>query len=389
VGEWDLEGMFAVLLIEGIMELKFHWRLLQGGERSAITRTTGSSETSTGLPDLEAQIDFCRKAEEAGIHGLLTDFGASKPDSILLATALGLATTKIEFIIAYRSGLIMPTSFVQQLNTLSSLIGGRLSLNIVAGHSPEEQAYYGDFLPREQRYARTAEFLELCLALWRRKGPVTYDGQFYRTKDTRLGTPYVANQRACPEIFIAGGSDEAQELAKRCGTLWMRMGDIPENLRVSNQRVLAAGKEVGLRMAVIARPTHAEAVRAAHELVATLDRSLQEREKEAEFVKKSDSVSIKAIYQMADKDEWPASYLWRGAVRTHGPATVCLVGSPEELACVFMEYKKVGITQFILSGWPKLEEMAYFGTHVLPIVREKERALDKEQASNYAEYTAG
>jgi alkanesulfonate monooxygenase len=375
--------MSANAPIEGGMALKFHWRLLQGGERSAITRASGSSSSSTGLPDLEAQIDFCRKAEQVGIQGLLTDFGASKPDSILLATALGLATTKIEFIIAYRSGLIMPTSFVQQLNTLSALIGGRLSLNIVAGHSPEEQAYYGDFLPREQRYARTAEFLELCLALWRRNGPVTYDGRFYQTKDTRLNTPYVANQRTFPEIFIAGGSNEAQELAIRCGTLWMRMGDTPENLRESNQKVLSAGKEIGLRMAVIARPTHDEAVQAAHELVASLDQSLQESHKESEFVKKSDSVSIKAIYRMADENEWPAPYLWRGAVRTHGPATVCMVGSPEELACAFMEYKQIGITQFILSGWPKLEEMVYFGTHVLPLVREKERAF------SYAEPVAG
>ena len=375
--------MSANAPIEGGMALKFHWRLLQGGERSAITRASGSSSCSTGLPDLEAQIDFCRKAEQVGIQGLLTDFGASKPDSILLATALGLATTKIEFIIAYRSGLIMPTSFVQQLNTLSALIGGRLSLNIVAGHSPEEQAYYGDFLPREQRYARTAEFLELCLALWRRNGPVTYDGRFYQTKDTRLNTPYVANQRTFPEIFIAGGSNEAQELAIRCGTLWMRMGDTPENLRESNQKVLSAGKEIGLRMAVIARPTHDEAVQAAHELVASLDQSLQESHKESEFVKKSDSVSIKAIYRMADENEWPAPYLWRGAVRTHGPATVCMVGSPEELACAFMEYKQIGITQFILSGWPKLEEMVYFGTHVLPLVREKERAF------SYAEPVAG
>lgn len=375
--------MSANAPIEGGMALKFHWRLLQGGERSAITRASGSSSSSTGLPDLEAQIDFCRKAEQVGIQGLLTDFGASKPDSILLATALGLATTKIEFIIAYRSGLIMPTSFVQQLNTLSALIGGRLSLNIVAGHSPEEQAYYGDFLPREQRYARTAEFLELCLALWRRNGPVTYDGRFYQTRDTRLNTPYVANQRTFPEIFIAGGSNEAQELAIRCGTLWMRMGDTPENLRESNQKVLSAGKEIGLRMAVIARPTHDEAVQAAHELVASLDQSLQESHKESEFVKKSDSVSIKAIYRMADENEWPAPYLWRGAVRTHGPATVCMVGSPEELACAFMEYKQIGITQFILSGWPKLEEMVYFGTHVLPLVREKERAF------SYAEPVAG
>lgn len=357
------------------MPLKFHWRLMQGGERSRLTRATGSANESTGLPDLEAQIDFCRRAEEAGIHGLLTDFGASKPDSILLATALGLGTSKIEFIIAYRSGLIVPTSFVQQLNTLSALINGRLSLNIVAGHSPEEQAFYGDFLTREKRYERTAEFLEICRALWKQNGPVTYRGQYYQTENSRLNTPFMARQRTFPEIFIAGGSDEAQKVAIRCGTLWMRMGDTPENLRESNQRVLAAGKEVGLRMAIIARPTREEALLAARKLVDTLDPSLQEGQREQEFVKKSDSVSIKATFRMAAEEEWPAPYLWRGAVRTHGPATVCLVGSPEELARAFIEYKKVGVSQFILSGWPKLEEMVYFGGHVLPLIRRKEQEM--------------
>ena len=362
------------------MHLKFHWRLLQGGERTKLTRATGAAHTSTGLPDLEAQIDFCRRAEEAGIHGLLTDFGASKPDSIVLATALGLATSKIEFIIAYRSGLIAPTSFVQQLNTLSALIDGRLSLNIVAGHSPEEQAFYGDFLVREKRYERTAEFLEVCRALWKQNGPVTYRGQYYRTDNSRLNTPFIARRRSFPEIFIAGSSDEARELAIRCGTLWMRMADTAENLRESNQRALAAGKEVGLRMAIIARPTREEALRAAQELVGTLDPSLQESHREQEFVKKSDSVSIKTTYRIAAEEEWPTPYLWRGAVRTHGPATVCLVGSPEELACAFMEYKKVGVSQFILSGWPKLEEMVYFGKYVLPLVRQKEEEQEKAYA---------
>ena len=357
------------------MQLKFHWRLLQGGERSAETRSAATSRKATGLPDLQAQIDFCRTAERLGIHGVLTDFGASKPDSIVLATALGLSTSKIEFIIAYRSGLIAPTSFVQQINTLSALINGRLSLNIVAGHSPEEQAYYGDMLPHDQRYARTSEFLEVCRALWHGNGPVTYHGQYYQTKDTRLNTPFVAGERSFPEIFIAGGSKEAQGLAIRCGTLWMQIADTPEKLRESVQPVLAAGKEVGLRMAVIARPTREEAVRAAHDLVSGLDPSLHEKQRENRFVKESDSVSIRATYATAARVEWLNRYLWMGAVSTHGAATVCLVGSPEEVADAIMDYKAIGVSQFILSGWPKLEEMVFFGEHVLPLVRKKEQEL--------------
>src|SRR6185295_7399422 len=119
--------------------LRFHWRLPQGGEQSGASRAYQASLAAAGLPDLDAQIQFARAAEASGIDSLLVDFGWSKPDPILLATALGLATTTIRFIIAHRSGLMSPTAFVQQVNTLSALIDGRFSLNIVAGHSPEEQ----------------------------------------------------------------------------------------------------------------------------------------------------------------------------------------------------------------------------------------------------------
>ena len=49
------------------------------------------------------------------------------------------------------------------------LTGGRVSLNIVAGHSPDEQRYYGDFLTHDERYERTDEFLTIC----RRSGTPT------------------------------------------------------------------------------------------------------------------------------------------------------------------------------------------------------------------------
>ncbi len=115
--------------------------------------------SSVALPELDAQVEFCRLAVACGIDSLLLDFGFAKPDPILTAVALGLAVGDIRFIVAYRSGLMSPVTFVQQLNTLSTLIGGRFSLNIVAGHSPDEQRSYGDFLPHDDRYARTEEFL--------------------------------------------------------------------------------------------------------------------------------------------------------------------------------------------------------------------------------------
>ncbi len=39
-----------------------------------------------------------------------------------------------------------------------------------------------------------------------------------------------------------------------------------------------------------------------------------------------------------------------------------------------LEFGRTGVTHFILSGWPKLEEMAIFGTAVLPLIRAAERS---------------
>jgi alkanesulfonate monooxygenase len=353
--------------------------MLMGGEESVLTRTAMNTRLETGLPDLEAQTGFCRCAEESGIDSLLTDFGFAKPDPILLAAAVGMATEKIKFIVAYRSGLLCPTIFVQQLNTLSTLINGRFSLNIVAGHSPEEQRFYGDYLSHDERYARTEEFLDICKSLWNRSGEVSFEGKYYKLEKAKLNTPFVANGRTSPEIFIGGSSPPARKLAVKHGTCWMQLGDTPEKVRPTVIPALEAGIEVGLRMAIIARPTHEEAVRAAHRLIEGLDAEQKDTEKEKEFVRKSDSVSIRATY--GQQGDWLTSYLWTGAVRTIGAAGIALVGSPEEVASAIMEYRKIGITQFIFSGWPKLDEMLFFGKEILPLVRRKEQESERLNSS--------
>src|SRR5712671_4081150 len=101
-------------------------------------RAAKSRAAVTGVPDLDALTAFCRHAEECGIESLLTAFGFHRPDPLILATALGMATEKIKFMVACRSGINSPTGFVQQVNTVSAMTQGRICLNIVAGHTPAE-----------------------------------------------------------------------------------------------------------------------------------------------------------------------------------------------------------------------------------------------------------
>jgi len=341
------------------MPLRFHWRLLQGGDEGA--------SAALALPDLEAQVELCRTAEDCGIDSLLVDVNAAKPDPMALGLSLALATDRMRFMVAHRPGLMSPTLFVQQVNTFAALTGGRISLNVVAGHSPREQRSYGDFLSHDERYERMDEYLAVCHALWDRSGPVTFRGRYLRIEEGRLNTPFVDAVRSRPEIYLGGSSAPAREVAARRASCWMRFADTPEQIRAQGA---PPGVETGLRLSVVVRPTREEAVAAARALLAP-ETAPGQRQDEAAFVRASDATGVRAAYQLAEQ-EWLTPCLWAGAVPTHGATSLALVGTPGEVAAALLEYGRAGVSQFILSGWPKRAEMVRFAREVLPRVRAAE-----------------
>ena len=58
--------------------------------------------------------------------------------------------------------------------------------------------------------------------------------------------------------------------------------------------------------------------------------------------------------------------LWAGVGLVRGGAGTALVGSHTEVADLIEEYAAVGIDEFVLSGYPHLEEAYWFGEGVLP-----------------------
>src|SRR2546423_11812994 len=189
--------------------LRFHWSLSSAGSE---LKGANARAVYNGIPDLAAHLAYCEAAEACGIESLLTAFGFHRADPMTLAAALGVLTSKVKFMVAIRSGVISPTSFVQQVNTVSALTQGRICLNVVGGHTPKEQRAYGDFLSHDERYARTDEFLSICRALWAVKGPVSFKGTYYEIEDAAVKTPFVSRERRAPEIFLGGASDAALNL---------------------------------------------------------------------------------------------------------------------------------------------------------------------------------
>jgi alkanesulfonate monooxygenase len=356
--------------------LRFHWMFPKGGEvamktaqETSLVLTTRSTSPAN-LPDMDGWLQFARAAEEMGIESVLLSFGYYEPDTIFIACAVGRVTTKLKFIVAYRAGLVQPTSFVQQINTLSGLIDGRVALNIVAGSSPEEQRGYGDFLDHDQRYARADEYLAICRAFWETQDEVNFAGKYCRVEHGKLLTPFIAPDRTSPEIYVSGHSEQAQQLALNRATSYLRLIDTPEKLSPVVSRFRAQGIEVSLRLCLICRPTREEAISAAKSILP--DKEIEREERG--ILTGSDSQVLHQALAAADKVGWLNRNLWAGLVPYYGSSAMTLLGSPQELAEIFLEYKRIGVTQFIISGWPKLDEMMIFGREVLPLVREMESA---------------
>jgi alkanesulfonate monooxygenase len=327
-----------------------------------------------GLFSLETQIEFCQAAEHSGIDSMLMAFGFTRPDPVVLSAALGMATKQIKFMIAVRPGVTSPTLFVQQINTVSALTDGRVHINIVTGHSPHELRYYGDSLEHDQRYERTDEFLSVCKAFWQRSGEVNFQGKYYDIHNGKLNTPFVSQYRSSPEIFLGGNSELAEELAiKHANCLW-RFADTPANLRSRIPLITARGTEVGLLVSILARPTREAAARDAYAMIQSL-RAKQTQPFGKEFAQKTDSVAYKSTLKLAESSssDWLTPWLWTGAIPYLGSPAIALVGGPEDIASAIMEYKEIGISQFLFMGWPDLDEMTFFGREILPLVREREK----------------
>lgn len=352
--------------------LRFHWRLIQGGDgQGAIASERLSS--AVAVPELAAQITFCREAEQCGIDSVLVDISAGKPDSIALAMALAMSTERLKFMVAHRPGLMSPTLFVQQVNTFSTLAAGRITLNMVAGHSPAEQLTYGDHLPHDARYERMREYLAIAARFWSRETTVNFEGEHYRIGEGRLNTPFVAPDRATPEIYVGGGSSKARALASEFADCWLRFADTPEKIAPQAAAVRGgSGLEVGLRLSCIIRPTRREALRAARSLLEA-PQVENRRRSEASFLKRSDSESLRDAYFLGDR-EWLTGCLWAGAVQAFGATCLALVGTPHEVAEELWCFKEAGVSQFILHGWPKWDEMRIFCREVMPLIRQRERS---------------
>jgi alkanesulfonate monooxygenase len=362
----------------------FHWFLPTAGdgrEVGAVIAVQGRSAQSINRrPTLEYLGQVAKAAESSGFTAVLTPTGSGCEDAWITCAALIPETRSLNFLVAFRPGFILPTLAAQQATTFQRLSGGRLRLNIVTGGDPVEQRRFGDFLDHDQRYARTDEFLTVFRQALT-AGPYDHEGEHY----TIEGGGAVLRHPAAP-VYFGGASPAGERVAAKQADVYLTWGEPPAAVeeRLDRMRTLADanGRELsfGIRLHVISRDTPEEAWGEADRLLDAMDpstiRAAQERFARMDSVGQSRMAALHGgaadgAGGLGSSDHHGlevAPNLWAGIGLVREGAATALVGSHEQVAERLDEYAALGFDEFILSGYPHLEEAFRVGEQVVPLV---------------------
>jgi alkanesulfonate monooxygenase len=350
--------------------LRFHWSLPSTGVSDRLRGAQLRKEINP-IADLDRQREFCRLADRVGIDSLLLPIGFQRADPMGLAIAYGMATERVRFMVASRPSVVSPTYFVQQINTVSAFTGGRVEVNVVSGQGSEEMRYYGDFSGHDERYQRADEFWTICHALWRRDFPVDFHGRFLQVEGARVNQQFVSPDRQRPYIYFGGSSEMATRLAIKHADCLLRLAEAPEALEPKIRPAREAGIEVGIICNQIAAPSHEEALQAALALVENAGE--RGRAAQTDWRRMThDSVGFSSIYELSERgDHWLTPYLWTGLVPYMGPPSISMVGSSAEIVDAILDYRAIGVTQFLFQARPDMPTLTFFGTEILPRLRQR------------------
>ena len=360
------------------MTAKFFWFLPTNGDSRSIV---GASHASThhNIPDGYREPsrrylgEVARAADRLGYEGVLCPTGTWCEDSWLSAASLLAETERLKFLVAFRPGLVPPTLAAQQTATLQRLSGGRILLNVVSGGDDSEQRRFGDWLGHDQRYDRTAEFLRIVTSIWSQES-LDFTGEHYRIQDARVSAP----PDPLPALYFGGSSAPALPVAAEFIDVYLTWGEPPQAAaaKIEKVRALAAARgrspRFGIRLHTISRDTSAAAWAVAEELLSEL--SPDQITKATALHSNSQSEGQRRMTALHGGDVNKLEIypnLWAGVGLVRGGAGTALVGSHEEVANLIWEYYSLGFDEFILSGYPHLEEAYWFAEGVLPILRRK------------------
>ena len=313
-------------------------------------------------------IDFTRLHEQWNYDSVLVGYYASAAEGFAIALYAADHTERIKFLIAHRPGSVAPALAARQVATFDQLTQGRMALHIIAGTSDADQASEGDFLPKNDRYRRAGEYLDVMRKLWTSDSPIDHNGEFYRLEGGYSDIkPY---QQPCPAAVLRRligrrAGDGRQTLRRVRDLRRAAQGDAGAG-QDFRRRAAAFGRRVGFNMSL--RPIMAETEGAAWDKANAL---LADVERKTGAAPQPTNHSAERLLGYAARGDVHDERLWMGIARATGAPgnTSCLVGTPEQIAAAVLEYYRLGIHSFLLRGFENPHDTMAIGRDLIPLIK--------------------
>jgi alkanesulfonate monooxygenase len=325
---------------------------------------------------------FARAHEQAGFDRVLIGYSASAPDGFAVASHVLNATTRLKVLIAHRPGFVQPTVVARKLATLDQLTGGgRVAIHHITGGSDGDQRRDGDWEDHDTRYARTAEFIQVLRRELTSAEPFDHQGRFYRYEQA-FSTVKPATPEGIP-IYFGGQSEAAVQVGAENADVYMLFGEPLEQTaeRIELLRGQAAKFGRTLSFSLSSRPivgqTEDAAWARAEQIRAATARRLAAAEGlygSGKFITgANESVADRRLRESAARKEVHDERLWFGitALTGQGGNSSALVGTPAQVADALQEYRKLGVSRFLIRGFEPLEDVETWGQGLVPELRSR------------------
>jgi alkanesulfonate monooxygenase len=322
-------------------------------------------------------LETVAKAHElAGFDRALLAFHASSPDGLQLAQhALGV-TQRLKVLIAQRPGFTAPTLLARQFATLDQLWPGRTSIHVITGGNAQELKKDGNTLDdKDERYARTDEFLDVLKREWTSATPFDYRGKYYQV-EKGFSSVRPSSPGAIP-VFVGGGSDAAIEVAGKHADTFALWGESYAQVRDVTARVRDAAarhRRPVPRFSLSVRPILADTEEKAWAKAEAILERATALQDQTGYRKPADghaTAGAKRLLALADQGTRVDKRLWTAIAALTGANsnTTALVGTPEQVAEVFRDYYELGISHFLIRGFDPLVDAIDYGRALIPATR--------------------
>ena len=324
---------------------------------------------------------MARVHDEGGFDRALIAFHSTSPESILVAGHAASVTKRLGLMIAHRPGFTAPTVAARQLATLDQFTGGRVAVYIITGGSDQELAQDGDHLTKDERYARTEEYLDIVRLEWSSEKPFDYAGKYYQVNRAYSAVKPVAGSHL--PIYFGGSSDAAIPVAGKHADIYALWGETQAQVNETVSRVRAAAAKWGRapRFSLSLRPVLADTEEAAWKKAKEIeDRTRENRERAG--LKTTGHTPPNAgsqrLLAAAAQGARLDKRLWAGVAAITGASgnSTGLVGTPEQVAEAMLDYYDLGVTTFLIRGFDTVPDAAGYGRDLIPLVRDLVAARD-------------